>query len=263
MRAVRLHTQEKWVLLYIERWLKAPVQHRDGKLEDRDKGTPQGGVISPLLANLFLHYAFDKWMERHYPDTLFERYADDMVCHCRTGEEAAHLKCVLKERFSECRLALHQEKTKIVYCKDSERGCAYPISSFDFLGYTFRPRRAKAQTGKLFMGFNPAISNKAAKGIFAEVRSWKLHLRSDKSLEDLAGMFNAKIRGWINYYGAFYRSALNKLLWKIDCRLVRWAMRKCKILRNYKRLAVHWLKRIACKQPGLLAHWQNVIPKTG
>ena len=185
------------------------------------------------------------------------------VCPCLRGEEAAHLKSVLKERFSECRLELHQEKTKIVYCKDSQRGCAYPLIRFDFLGYTFRPRRAKTQRGKVFTGFNPAISNKAAKAIFAEVRSWKLHLRSAKSLEDLAGMFKVKIRGWINYYGAFYRSALNKILWKIDCRLVRWAMRKCKRLRNHKGLAVHWLKRIACKQPGLFAHWQNVIPKTG
>ncbi len=263
MRVVRLHTQEKWVLLYIERWLKAPVQYSDGELQARDKGTPQGGVISPLLANLFLHYAFDKWMGRHYPDTPFERYADDMVCHCRTREAADHLKCALKERFAGCGLELHQEKTKIVYCKDDKRELSYPVISFDFLGYTFRPRRAKAQTGKVFTGFTPAISNKAAKAIFTEVRSWKLHLRSDKSLEDLAGMFNATIRGWINYYGAFYRSALNKLLWKIDCRLVRWAMRKCKRLRNHKRLAVHWLKRIACKQPGLFAHWQVVMPKTG
>jgi RNA-directed DNA polymerase len=208
MRAVRHHTTEPWVLLYTERWLKAPVQRPDGTLQERDRGTPQGGVASPLLANLFLHYVFDAWMQRHYPHIPFERSADDGLCHCRTLEEAEDLKVALERRFAECRLELHPEKTKIVYCKDDDRRLEYPCTSFDFLGYTFRPRRSKNRWGNYFINFSPAISNRAAKAIRHEIRRWKLPLRSDKDLEDLARMFNTVIRGWINYYGAFYTSAL-------------------------------------------------------
>ena len=189
---------ETWMVLYIERWLKAPVMMPDGKVHDRDHGTPQGGVASPLLANLFLHYTFDKWMGRNYPDIPFERYADDAVCHCRTKRQANHLKDALERRFEDCGLTLHPQKTRIVYCKDSDRQRSYPDTSFDFLGYTFRPRRSKNRWGKFFVNFSPAISNKAAKAIRREIRSWKLQLRSDKSLDDLARMFNATIRGWMN-----------------------------------------------------------------
>jgi len=256
MRAVRCHTREKWVLRYIERWLKAPVQHRDGELQARDKGTPQGGVISPLLANLYVHYAFDKWMGRHYPDTPFERYADDRVCHCRKKEEAEQLKLALKERFAVCGLELHQEKTKVVYCKDGRRREAYGVISFDFLGYTYRPRGTKDRKGILFTGFNPAISKKATQAIVHEGRLWKIHLRSDETIEDLARKYNAMIRGWINDYGAFYRSALSRIFRNIECRLAKWAMRKYKSLKKSRWRAIKWLKRIARKHPRMFAHWQ-------
>jgi group II intron reverse transcriptase/maturase len=255
MRALQHHVNEKWVLLYVERWLKAPVQMPDGSVEERSKGTPQGGVISPLLANLFLHYAFDKWMERNNPCTPFERYADDGICHCKTREDAERLKESLEARFKECGLELNQEKTKIVYCRDSDRKGEYPVTSFDFLGYTFRPRRSKNRWGKFFINFSPAMSNKAGKAIRREIRSWNLCLRSDKALEDLARMFNAKIRGWINYYGAYYKSQMYPTLRHIDRKLVLWATRKYKKLRGHKRRASHMLGRIANQHNELFAHW--------
>lgn len=237
MRALRRHTDEKWVLLYVMRWLTAPVAMPDGTVQERDRGTPQGGVISPLLANLFLHYAFDKWMVREFPNIPFERYADDAVCHCSSKREAITLWKALERRFTECGLMLHPAKTKVVYCQDSDRRERHPINSFDFLGYTFRPRRSKNRWGKFFVNFSPAISTKALTSIRQTVRSWKLHLRSDKALEDLARMFNATIRGWIQYYGAFYKSGLYPALRKIDERLVLWATRKYKRLRGHRRRA--------------------------
>ena len=263
MRAVRHHTQDNWVLLYIERWLRAEVQMPDGSLVQRERGTPQGGVVSPLLANLFLHYTFDAWMQRTYPQIPFERYADDALCHCRSREEAEDLKAALERRFAECRLELHPEKTKIVYCKDDDRRQEYPCTSFDFLGFTFRPRRSKNRWGKYFINFSPAISNKAAKAIRQEVRGWRLQLRSDKDLDDLARMFNAVIRGWVNYYGAFYKSALYPTLQHIDRKLARWATRKFKRLRRHRRRAEQWLRRVARRQPGLFAHWRLLYGQAG
>jgi len=207
MRAVRKHAREEWVVLYIERWLKAPAQHEEGRLVPREKGTPQGGVASPLLANLFLHYAFDVWMWMHYPHLPFERYADDAIVHSRTEAEAQKVRAAIAARLQECRLELHPVKTKIVYCKDDLRRGTYPDEKFDFLGYTFRPRRSKNRYGKFFINFSPAVSDKASKGIRREIRRWKLHLRSDMAIDDLARMYNPIIRGWIQYYGRFYRSA--------------------------------------------------------
>ena len=263
MRAVRHHTQESWVVLYIERWLKAPVQLPDGTRQERTKGTPQGGVISPLLANLYLHYAFDAWMQRTYPDIPFERYADDGVCHCRTQSEAEHLKEALGRRFAECGLELHPEKTRVIYCKDDDRKEDYPETRFDFLGYSFQPRRSKNRWGKFFINFSPAVSNKATKAIRQEVRRWNLPVRSDKALDDLARMFNAQIRGWVNYYGVYYKSALYRTLRHIDRKLVLWATRKFKRLRGHKRRADHWLRRIARRQTGLFAHWRLLHGQAG
>jgi len=263
LRAIRHHTTEPWVLLYTERWLKAPVQRPDGTLQERDRGTPQGGVASPLLANLFLHYAFDAWMQRHYPHIPFERYADDGLCHCRTLDEAEDLKAALQRRFAECQLELHPEKTKIVYCKDDDRRGEYPETAFDFLGYSFRPRRSKNRWGKYFVNFSPAISNGAAKAIRRAIRRWKLPLRSDKDLEDLARMFRARIQGWINYYGAFYKSALYPTLQHLDRKLARWATRKFKRLRRHRRRAEQWLRRIAQRQPGLFPHWRLIHRQAG
>jgi RNA-directed DNA polymerase len=258
MKAVRKHTQNKWVLLYVERWLKASAQEIDGNIICRDRGTPQGGVISPLLANLFLHYAFDKWMEREFPDNPFARYADDAVAHCKTESEAIHLKERIEKRMLECRLELHPEKTKIVYCKDDDRQGNYPNEQFDFLGYTFRARRSKNRYGKFFVNFSPAISNKAAKSIRQKMRSWQIQKRSDKEIDDLGRMFYAEINGWINYYGRYYRSALYPIFQHFNCTLVWWVMRKYKKLRGHQRKATHWLGGVAAREPHLFPHWRNL-----
>jgi RNA-directed DNA polymerase len=255
MRAVRKHTDCPWVLLYLERWLRAPVQMADGSLISRERGTPQGGVVSPLLANLFLHYAFDRWMRRNHPGIPFERYADDAICHCRSGDQAQALRASLENRFAECGLRLHPEKTKIVYCKDDDRRGEYPNQKFDILGYTFRPRLSRRWRGTFGVVFSPAASDKALKTIRQTVRSWTLHERSDKSLDDLARMFNSHIRGWINYYGRYYKSALYPTLRHIDRILARWAHRKFKSLRRHRRQTAHWIARVARRQPSLLAHW--------
>lgn len=207
MRAVKTHTDCKWQLLYIERWLKAPFQMEDGRIIERRTGTPQGGVISPVLANLFLHYVFDKWMVRKYPNNPWVRYADDAVTHCRTEKEAEDLLEQLDERFNECGLELHPDKTRIVYCKDDDRRADYRETKFDFLGYTFRPRRSKNRYGKFFINFTPGVSNKAAKAMRNKIRNWRIHLKPDRSINDLSRMLNPIIRGWINYYGRFYKSA--------------------------------------------------------
>ncbi|QRM40469.1 group II intron reverse transcriptase/maturase [Rhizobium rhizogenes] len=255
MRAVRKHTDCPWVLLYIERWLKAPVQMPDGNLVARERGTPQGGVISPLLANLFLHYAFDMWMCRNFPDIPFERYADDAICHCRSEDQAMALQNALDARFTDCGLTLHPDKTKIVYCRDESRRGTHPVYKFDFLGYTFRPRLVSKKAGGMGVSFGPAASPTALKAIRGTIRSWSLHLRSDKALDDLARMFNSYIRGWINYYGRFCPSALQPTLWSVERYLARWASGKYKSLRRHKRRSRHWLLRIAQRQPRLFAHW--------
>jgi len=221
------------------------------------------GVASPLLANLFLHYAFDKWMDRAHPDIPFERYADDAVCHCKSEAQAQALKQELSERMNEVGLELHPEKTKLVYCKDDDRCEDYPTIAFDFLGYTFRPRRSKNRWGKYFINFTPAISTTAAKATRQQARSWRWHLRSDKTLEDLSRMFNTNIQGWINYYGRYYQSALYPTLRSLDRRLVRWATRKYKRLRRHRRRADQWLQRIARNQPGLFAHWRLLHAAAG
>jgi RNA-directed DNA polymerase len=255
MRAVRKQTDCPWVLLYIARWLTAPMQMEDGRLVARERGTPQGGVISPLLANLFLHYAFDGWMRRNYPDIPFERYADDGICHCQSEEQARKLRAVLEQRFAECGLTLHPEKTHIVYCKDDDRRGDYPNQKFDFLGYTFRPRLARRRQGKIGVSFSPAVSSKALKAVRRELRSWRLPRRSDKSLDDLARMFNPIVRGWINYYGHYYKSALYPTLRHIDAKLAQWAYWKYKTLRGHRRRARQWLDRVARRQSSLFAHW--------
>ena len=256
MRAVRKHAPEKWVVLYVERWLKAPAQNEQGQLTTREKGTPQGGVASPLLANLFLHYGLDAWMARKYPSIPFERYADDAIVHCRTKKEAENMREAIILRMAECGLELNLQKTKIVYCQDADRRGKHEHEKFTFLGYEFRPRRARNHRGKYFVSFLPAISDKAAKAIRQEIRGWKLQVRSDKSLEDLARMFNPILRGWIQYYGKYYRSMLYPVFRPLNRRLVRWACRKYKKLRNHQRRATQWLRRISIRSPQLWAHWQ-------
>ena len=226
MRAVRKHTQCKWVLLYIERWLKGAVQQTDGTLAYREMGTPQGSVISPILANLFLHYAFDQWMARNYPAIPFERYADDAVVHCKSEAQAQMIKRAIEKRLAECGMELHPEKTKIVYCKDDDRRGNHPNEKFDFLGFTFQARRSKNRRGKYFVNFSPAASKDAATRIRHKMRKWQVHLRSDKSLEDISRMFAPVLRGWITYYGSYYKSALYPILRHFNRILVRWVTGK-------------------------------------
>ena len=256
MRAVKKHTDCKWIKLYIERWLKAPVRMPDGTLSDPEKGTPQGGVISPLLANLFLHYAFDMWMDRSYPYIPFERYADDVICHCKSEGQAKWLLGSIIKRLSECKLKLNLEKTRIVYCRDVNRKRDYPSVQFDFLGYSFQPRIVRSHNGNIFVGFTPAISKKAAKVMRDEIRRWKLHLRSDMSLEEISRLYNPVIRGWVNYYGRYYRSKLYKALYPLNLIMIKWAMRKYKKLKSRRLRAVRWFLRIQKKSPNLFAHWQ-------
>jgi group II intron reverse transcriptase/maturase len=256
LRAVQKHTSCRWVLLYIERWLKAPVQLDDGTLESREKGTPQGAVVSPLLSNLFLPSAFDRWMAENHATIPCERFADDILCHCRSETQARWLRAVLERRFAQCGLKLHPDKTQMVYCKDEDRREHYPHELVDFLGYTFCARRSKNRWGKYFVNFRPGISNAAAKAVRQTIRGWQLDCRIDKKVDDLARMFNPIIRGWITYYGHYYKSAFYPTLRSLDRRLTRWARAKYKRLRRHRRRAEHWIRRMAHRDPGLFAHWR-------
>lgn len=258
LKAVSKHTDLKWVLLYVERWLQAPLQIQDGTLQQRDRGTPQGSAISPLLANLFLHYAFDVWLRRNFPAVTFERYADDAVLHCKSEAQARKVLSAITQRMAQVGLELHPDKTRIVYCKDSNRTGSYENERFNFLGYTFRPRSSKNRNGELFVSFSPAMSNDAGKAIRQQIRRWRLNGRSDKSLLDLARSINAVVRGWINYYGRFCRSRMYPTLWHIDTYLVRWAMRKYKRLNRSPKKARKWLADVMRRSPTLFAHWPAV-----
>jgi RNA-directed DNA polymerase len=264
-RAVAHHTDKPWVCLYVGRWLRAPVERPDGTLMERTKGTPQGGVISPILANLFLHYAFDLWIARNYPSIQFERYADDAIVHCKTEEEARTVLEAIRGRFAECGLVLHPTKTKIVYCKDDDRTGEYEHIKFDFLGYSFQPRRAKNRWGQFFVSFLPAISNKAAKAIWQTIREWRMaSTRNNQRLEDLARLTNPVVRGWMNYYGRFYRSKCVQVLRRLNEALAGWARWKFKRFRRRERASMHWLGCIARRDPNLFVLWQlGVRPEAG
>jgi len=264
-RAVAHHTDSPWVRLYIARWLRAPVQKPDGTLEQRTRGTPQGGVVSPLLANLFLHYAFDHWMQRTFPSVPFERYADDAIVHCRSARQARMVLEAIRRRFEQCGLELHPTKTRIVYCKDDDRRGEYEHVAFDFLGYTFQPRRAKNRWGKHFVSFLPAMSTKAAKAVRETIREWRMaSTRNNQRLEDLARLVNPVVRGWMNYYGRFYRSKCVRILRHLNEALAAWARRKYKRLRRRERASMHWLGRIARRDPKLFVLWQlGVRPEAG
>ncbi|MCA1708515.1 MAG: group II intron reverse transcriptase/maturase [Actinobacteria bacterium] len=255
LEAVAHHTDQRWILLYVERWLKAPLQ-QDGTLVARDRGTPQGSAISPLLANMFLHYAFDAWMAREHRAVQFERYCDDVIVHARSEREARQLRAAIASRLAECGLELNERKTRIVYCKSSVRRGSHEHVSFDFLGYTFRPRLSRNKAGDEFVGFLPAVSDDARKGIGREIRRWRLHVRSGTTLADLARSINVIVRGWINFYGRFYRSELIRLLRRINEYLVRWAMRKYKRLRRSPAKARRLLADVFRREPGLFAHWR-------
>jgi RNA-directed DNA polymerase len=254
IKAVEAHTDARWVVLYVKRWLAAPLQQLDGTLQARDRGTAQGSSVSPVLANLFMHYAFDTWLAREFPTVKFERYADDAVIHCVTEYQARKVLAALHERMAEVGLALHPDKTKIVYCKDTNRRGSFEQVSFTFLGYTFQPRAALGKNGVHFTTFTPAVSRNALKRMNATVRSWRLHRRIGSTEADLARMINPIVRGWMAYYGAFHRHALSPLLHRINTYLLRWIMNKYKRLRSWKK-AQRAMHDAAARQPKYFAHW--------
>jgi RNA-directed DNA polymerase len=257
LKAVAHHTDLRWILLYVERWLKAPLQLEDGTLRQRGRGSPQGSAISPVLANIFLHYALDVWLGREFPAVPFERYADDVILHCKTQQQARVVLDAIVERLAMVGLELNLDKTRIVYCKDSNRKGSHEHEQFTFLGYTFRPRRAWNRAGELFVSFCPAVSDEAAKAIRRTIKRWRLHLWSGKALADLAREINPTVRGWFNYYGVFYPTELIKSLRRINDYLVRWAMRKYKRLRRHHRRAWRFLAIVERREPALFAHWQE------
>jgi len=257
VRAVEANitSDQRWVVLYVKRWLKAPIQMPDGQVVARDRGTPQGSAVSPVLANLFMHYAFDSWLGREFPVVEFERFADDAVVHCATERQARQVLDALGQRMTEVGLELHPEKTKIVYCKDRKRRLDHEQTSFTFLGYTFRARKAPTGDGtSMFTAFLPAVSRDALKKMSAEVRRWRINLRTTSDIGELAQWMNPVIRGWRTYYGKFYRTELDGLLRRINTYLVRWARRKFRRLRAFKR-ARRWWNGLLRRQPALFAHW--------
>lgn len=257
MKAVKKHTDNKWIILYIERWLTTPMQLPDGNLQKKTKGVMQGGVISPVLSNLFLHYVFDAWMERNHPTIPWCRYADDALAHCKTERQAQQLLAKLKQRFKECGLELHPEKTKIVYCKDGKRKGRYQRTEFDFLGYNFRQRSVKnSKRNIMFVSFTPAVSKAALKSMRAETRKRNFRNRTEINLKDIAKMYNPVLRGWIEYYGRYNRSSLYPVFRHFNKTLIAWAMRKFKRFKNRKTLAGIFIENISKKEPSLFAHWK-------
>ncbi len=261
VKAVEANTDLPWVVLYVKRWLVAPLALPDGSLQVRDRGTPQGSAVSPVIANLFLHYAFDVWMTRRFPGVAFERYVDDAVIHCDSWVQARGVLVALGDRMREVGLELHPDKTRIVYCRDGKRRGSYEHTAFTFLGFTFRARGVRTKTGEMFLGFNPAISKDALKKISGQVRSWRLHQRVDLSEADLARRINPIVRGWTNYYGAFYQSALYPLLTRINAYLMRWSRNKYKRLRSRKKAQDAWDQAVKLR-PRFFAHWVlvNTVP---
>jgi len=255
VKAVEANTNLKWVVLYVKRWLKAPVQHEDGRLEQRDRGTPQGSAISPLLANLFLHYAFDEWMAREFPSLSFERYCDDIVVHCFSEKQTRYVGRRIAARLGGLGLQLHPDKTRIVYCQQDGREDSYEHTSFTFLGYTFRKRTAQGAGGDLFNGFLPAVSKDATSKMSRALRSWRLHRWTTLSLDELAAWVNRVVPGWLNYYGRFYRSALEPLLHRINAYILRWARKKYRRLRSFKK-ALAWWAGVTKRDPTLFTHWR-------
>ena len=254
VKAVQAHTDLPWVVLYVQRWLEAPLQHADGTLQQRDRGTPQGSAISPVLANLFLHYALDTWMVREFPTVQWERYVDDAVIHCVSERQARTVLAALTDRMSEVGLQLHPDKTRIVYCRDGKRRGGFNTTEFTFLGFTFQARAARDRHGRNFTSFLPAISKEAVTRISTQVRSWRLHRRIGQEFTDLARWMNPIVRGWIQYYGAFYKSALYRPLLRINAYLMRWIRKKYKRLRAFTKALACW-RGVTTRYPRMFAHW--------
>ena len=258
MRVVRRHVKEAWIRMYIERWLKTPFVLRNGEIIERNAGTPQGGVISPVLANMFLHYVFDMWMKRNFPQAPFERYADDGVVHCKSKEEALFIKECLVKRFAECKLELHPTKTRIVYCKDKDRTREEELTEFDFLGYTFKAVYIMCKDGKKRSNFIASVSKASAKTFRDKIKSLEIHKKTGCKINMIAEILNPMLRGWMNYFGKFNPSAMKYTLQCIERRLVKWAMCKYKNLRGHRRRAEKWLLFVRKREPKLFAHWSKM-----
>jgi hypothetical protein len=243
-------------MLYVERWLKAPMLMPDGTLNHRTMGTPQGGPISPLIANIYLHYGFDTWMVREFPGVVFERFADDGVVHCVTERQAHQVRQAIGRRFADIGLQLHPDKTRIVYCKDDRRRLDYHQVTFTFCGYAFRPRKAYDKVRKKpRTGFLPAVAPGKLTDMSRKVASWRLHRRTTGNLADLAEEVNPALRGWLNYFTAFYQSAVNPIGKRVDRHLMRWAKWKYKRLKRSDDRARAWLRGVRQRSPDLFAHW--------
>jgi group II intron reverse transcriptase/maturase len=255
MKAVRSHIKEDWILLYITRWLKAPFETAEGTQVPRERGTPQGGVVSPILMNLFMHYAFDIWMKRNYLSCPFARYADDAVVHCSSKQQAEQVMRSIGVRLAECGLTMHPEKSRIVYCQDSNRTESFPHVQCTFLGFTFRPRKAMSKQHRVFTSFLPGVSADAMKRMRQVVRGWRILRQTPATLAELAEQYNSVLRGWWNYYGAFYQTAMRELARHVDRKLEQWARRKYKTLSRHKRRSEEWLARMREGCPKLFVHW--------
>jgi group II intron reverse transcriptase/maturase len=261
MRAVKKHIQQSWIILYIERWLKTPFITETKEVIARESGTPQGGVVSPILANLFMHYAFDRWITRNYPDAPFERYADDAIIHCKSEQKALEILAALKVRLTECKLELHPQKTKIIYCKDKDRTENYPYTEFDFLGYTFKRVFIKDRLGRLQFNFLASVSRKSAKAFRDKLKALSIHRRTGCKIEMLAELLNPMIRGWLNYFGRFNFSAVRYTMDWVNRRLIKWAMCKYKRFKRHQHRTGEWLRKLAKREPSMFLHWSlGILP---
>lgn len=254
-KAIGKHVKDGWAVLYIERWLRAPGVSVDGRTVARTQGVPQGSVIGPVLMNLYMHYAFDAWMQRTYPLNPFARYADDAVVHCRSESEAQRLLTAIEARLKECRLEMHPEKSGVVYCRDGSRRANYPRIQFTFLGFTFRARHTRTRNGRSWASFLPAVSAAATARMTQEIRSWHLPRQTSVGLSELAARYDTRLRGWLNYYGRFYRSALRAVFHRFDERLVRWICRKYRRFARHQYRARRWLQTLIAQRPRLFTHW--------
>ena len=258
LQAVEKYVEEKWVKLYLQRWLAMPIEKRNGeRVERQGKGMPQGGVISPLLANLFLHYVLDKWLSKHYPTVKFVRYADDIIIHCASQAQAEELLEQVSKRLEACKLRVNKTKTQIVYCKDYQRKGVHQQVRFDFLGYSFEPIRFRSQLdGRVRLGFSPAISKTSSKRLLEEVKSLKEFSSTRITLEEIAKELNPKLRGWIHYYGKYKRYKMRRVLYFLDKKVAHWLRKRYKRLKRNFEKGYTMLRRIYRKKPYLFHHWQ-------